>query len=303
VVSLSARFPGVLWSNTVVMSSIQTIPIVDRAIGRPRTTGAMTRAGTMELMVVEHDADRVRELVACGLSTFLVDWEHLGKDARQRGFDTEIRPATLEDLRRVSGVPDAVAWCRLNRFGPHTASEVEAAIGTGAHGLFLPMVTRPAEVQSFLGLVGGRAGVGILIETVEGLASVRQLASFPLDRVYFGLNDFAISRGGGPIFRAVLDGSVARAREAFAGTRFGFGGLSAVDGGYPVPCHRLLEEMARLQCDFCFLRRSFRRDLASRPAGAIVAGLETAWRGCLSRDSAAIERDHAALCGILCGLA
>jgi len=70
-----------------------------------------------------------------------------------------------------------------------------------------------------------------------------------------------------------------------------------------VPCHRLLEEMARLQCDFCFLRRSFRRDLASRPAGAIVAGLETAWRGCLSRDSAAIERDHAALCGILCGLA
>ena len=139
-----------------MMSGIQTIPIVDRAIGRPRTTGAMTRAGTMELMVVEHDADRVRELVACGLRTFLVDWEHLGKDARQRGFDTEIRPATLEDLRRVSGVPDAVAWCRLNRFGPHTASEVEAAIGTGAQGLFLPMVTRADEVQSFLGLVGGR---------------------------------------------------------------------------------------------------------------------------------------------------
>lgn len=285
------------------MSSIRSIPSVDRAVGRHRVTGSMTCAGTMELMVVEHDADRVRELVACGLRTFLVDWEHIGKDARQRGFDTEIRPATPEDLRRVSSVRDAIAWCRLNRFGPHTASEVEAAIGAGARGLFLPMVTQPAEVESFLELVGGRVGVGILIETVEALASARQLASFPLHRVYFGLNDYAISRGGGPIFHAVLDGSVARAREAFARTRFGFGGLTAVDSGYPVPCYRLLQEMARLQCDFCFLRRSFRRDLITRPAGAIVAGLETAWRGCLSRDPAAIERDHAALCGILRGLA
>lgn len=282
---------------------ISHIPIGEGTVARPRITGDMTRAATMELMVVEHHADRVRELVACGLRTFLVDWEHLGKDARQRGFDTEIRPATLDDLRRVADVPEAVAWCRLNRFGSHTASEVDAAIGAGAHGLFLPMVTRPAEVHSFLALVGGRAAAGILIETVEGLASARQLASLPLDRVYFGLNDFAISRGGGPIFRAVLDGSVACAREAFAGTPFGFGGLTAVDRGHPVPCHRLLEEMARLQCGFSFLRRSFRRDLATRPAGAIVAGLETAWRGCLSRDPAAIERDHAALCGIIRGLA
>jgi citrate lyase beta subunit len=93
------------------------------------------------------------------------------------------------------------------QFGPHTASEVEAAVGAGAEGVFLPMVTRPAEVARFVGLIAGRAGAGILVETVEALARVGELRSFPLDRVYFGLNDFAISRGGGSIFCAVLDGS------------------------------------------------------------------------------------------------
>lgn len=283
----SARVPGLFRSKTHLMIRI----------------GTQTLAGTMELLVFEHDAPRVRELVAAGVGAYMVDLECLGKDGRQLGFDTEIRPATLDDLRRVSEVPGAVPWCRVNRFGRQTASEVEAAIDAGARGLFLPMVTRPAEVESFVTLVGGRVAVAILVETVEALASVEDLAAFPVDRVYFGLNDFAISRGGGSIFKAVLDGSVARARAAFAGTRFGFGGLTAVDGGHPVPCRRLLEEMARLKCDFCFLRRTFRRDLVTRPAAAIVLGLEAAWRDCVSRDDATIERDRAALCAILCDLA
>jgi hypothetical protein len=262
-------------------------------------TGAQPAAGTMELVVFEHDAPRVRKLVAAGVGNYLIDLECLGKDARQLGFDTEIRPATLDDLERVSHVPGAFPWCRINRLGAQTPSEVERTIDAGARGLFLPMVTRPSEVESFLRMVGGRVGVAILVETVEALDLVDELATFPLDRVYFGLNDFAISRGGGSIFKAVFDGSVARAREAFAETRFGFGGLTAIDGGHPVPCRRLLEEMARLKCDFCFLRRTFRRDLASRTATSIVAGLDAAWRECLARDAAAIERDHAALCTIL----
>ena len=52
-----------------------------------------------------------------------------------------------------------------------------------------------------------------------------------------------------------------------------------------------------------WLRRSFRRDLATRPAAAIVSGLGEAWRDCVSRDAATVERDHAALCAILHDLA
>lgn len=256
----------------------------------------------MELMVFEHEAPRVRALRSSGIDTFLVDWECLGKDTRQEGFDTEIRPATRDELRDVCRVDGVHAWCRINRFGTHTPEEIEAALEAGACGLFLPMVTSPREVERFLALLGGRAEAAILLETVAALERGAELATLPIDRVYFGLNDFAISRGGGSIFRAVLDGSVARAREMFAGTRFGFGGLTAIDAGHPVPCRRLLEEMARLDCSFSFLRRSFRRDTVQRDVAETVAGIQAAWRECLARDPSAHARDRAALVEVLHGV-
>jgi hypothetical protein len=267
------------------------------------TIAAGVDPGTIELVVFDHDIPRVGALIGCGVRTFVVDWECLGKDVRQLGFDTDISPGTPAELAALAAMPDAEAWCRVNGLGPHTAGEIDAALAAGAHGLFLPMVKSPEDVECFLRLVAGRAATGILVETVEGLACVERLAAFPLDRVYFGLNDFAISRGSRSIFLAFVDGSVARAREAFADTCFGVGGLTAADAGRPVPCRRLLEEMARLRCDFSFLRRSFRRDLATRSVQSTVSGIKSAWRDCAARDAAAVARDHASLCAIVRGLA
>jgi hypothetical protein len=267
------------------------------------TTQAAVAADTIELVVLDHEIPRVNSLIECGVRTFLVDWESLGKDARQLGFDTEIRPATLADLAAVASVPEAEAWCRVNCLGPHTQDEIESAIAAGARGLFLPMVKGPGDVERFLRLIAGRTATGILIETIEALSCVERLASYPLDRVYFGLNDFAISRGSRSIFLAFIDGSVERARQAFTGARFGVGGLTAADAGHPVPCRRLLEEMARLRCDFTFLRRSFRRDLATRSVQSAVAGIRSAWRECIGRDPGAVARDHVNLCAIVRDLA
>jgi len=261
--------------------------------------GGATLPETIELVVVEHDTTRVRALAASGARTFLVDWEYRHKDARQQGFDTEIRPGTPADLSAVTAVPDVSAWCRINALHPGTLAEVDSAIAGGAAGIFLPMVVAPSEVERLLELVNDRASVGILVETVAALAAIRELATLPLDRVYFGLNDFAISRGGGSIFRALIDGSVEQAREAFAGTAFGVAGLTAPDGGCPIPCRRLIQEMARLDCTFSFLRRSFFRDLATRRADAMIAGIHDAWRESIARDAATVAGDHAALCEIV----
>jgi HpcH/HpaI aldolase/citrate lyase family len=269
----------------------------------PDRAEADTAASTIELMLFEHDATCALEFVEAGLRSFLVDWEHLGKDARQQGFDTEIRLGTVDELRAMCTVPDATVWCRINRFGPHTGSEIAAAIDAGADGVFLPMVTACAEVESLLRILDGQCEAGILVETTDALAHVEQLATFPLDRVYFGLNDFAISRGGGSIFRAVLDGSVERARIAFGSTRFGFGGLTAVDAGDPVPCRMLIEELARVRCDFTFLRRSFRRDLATRRLPDVLTGIRTAWHASVRRDLAIVAGDHLHLQRILSELA
>jgi hypothetical protein len=285
-----------------------TIGTEPSALGTEATFGpvigraAPVAAARLDLMVVEHDEERVRELAAAGATSFLVDWEVMGKDLRQQGFDTEIRPGTPADLAVVAGVPGVAAWCRINRFGPHTAAEVETAVAAGAAGVFLPMVRTAAEVEAFLRLLDRRAGAGILVETVAALDCARDLAKLPLDRVYFGLNDFAIDRGGGPIFRAVLDGSVARARAAFPDVEFGFGGLTAIEAGAPVPCRYLLEEMARLDCRFTLLRRSFRRDLATREPRAVIAGLHAAWRACRARSASTAFEDHERLSTLLATL-
>jgi hypothetical protein len=249
----------------------------------------------LELMLFERSPQSAREVLPFGIGSFMLDWEYLGKTERQHGFDTEVEPVGVAELAAVAAVPGVAAWCRINHDGPHTADEIEFAIGAGACGIFLPMVTEPGEVERFLRRVDGRCGVGILVETARALACVDDMAGLPLDRVYFGLNDFAICRGRGSIFGAVLDRSVERAREAFADTPFGFGGVTAIDAGSPVPCRRLIEEMARLDCRFSFLRRSYRRDVQRIGVPALVEGVRAYWRRCRARSRDDVDRDRRAL--------
>ena len=253
----------------------------------------------LELFLFENDAAEVRQAVKYGVQHFLVDWEAVGKEERQQGYDTEIRPGTLDDLAAIAAIPEAMAWCRINRFGPHTAKEIENSLKAGAGGIFLPMATSATEVEKFLQCVDSRCETGILMETVEAYAVAKDLAILPLERVYFGLNDFAISRGGGSIFRAVLDGSVERMRDVFSEKVFGFGGVTALEKGFPLPAKRFLEEMSRLDCGFSFLRRSFRRDTKGRDPRMVVDNIRDFWRRCRERDQDTVQRDRQTLEGIL----
>jgi hypothetical protein len=250
----------------------------------------------LDLVLFGLDADGARRALAAGIRSFIVDWEDRGKIERQRSFDTEVDPGTPEDLGRIAGIGADAVWCRLNAMGPWTPAEVDTAVARGASLLLLPMVRRAAEVERFLGLVAGRVRAGILVETDEAVRCAGDLARLPLDAVYVGLNDLAISRGYRSLFEAVLDGTVEAVRRAFPEVRFGFAGVTTVDRGHPVPCPMLLQEMERLGCGFSFLRRSFRRDVAGRDPGAEIARIHGCWAGLAARTPAERERDRAALC-------
>jgi hypothetical protein len=101
------------------------------------------------------------------------------------------------------------------------------------------------------------------VETIEAVQLAEELGRLPVTRVYVGLNDLAIARGSRHIFTAIADGTIDRLRPHFSAP-FGFGGLTIVGAGFPVPCRVLMAEMARLQCTFTFLRRSFIADIANR---------------------------------------
>jgi hypothetical protein len=147
------------------------------------------------------------------------------------------------------------------------------------------------EVAAVLGWGNGRCGVGILVETVDAVWQVEELARLPLSRVYVGLNDLAIERNAPNLFTALTDGTVERIQRS-CHVPFGFGGLTLPERGYPIPCRLLIGEMARLNCDFSFLRRSFYRDIRDRDLAVEVPRILEAIRQARLRSPEAIARDR-----------
>lgn len=234
----------------------------------------------------------IREAVAAGIQCILVDCEQAGKERRQASADTEINLNTVADLRRVRSCTDAVVICRINGYGPGTAEEVESVVAAGANEILLPMARSLGVVEAVMGQVNGRCKVGMLIETVAAVKLAGEFSRLPLARVYVGLNDLAIERRTPNIFSAVADGTVERVREHFRHIPFGFAGLTLPELGRPIPCRLLIGEMARLQCDFSFLRRSFHRDLEGRSMAADIPRIIAALRSACQRSADAVVRDR-----------
>ncbi len=251
---------------------------------------------TPELLLFTTNPAFARECLAAGIDAPMVDWETKGKHERQFRRDTEINSDGPADIQRLRNVPSARVACRINAFGPWTPDEVEIAVASGATDLFLPMVSRVAEVDRFLGMIGGRARAGILIETLPACLQAPALARFQLDAVYLGLNDLAIDRGSSSIFAPLCDGLALQVRQHFAQTRFGVGGLTLVDRGHPIPCRLLMAELQRLHCDFTFLRRSFKRDIAGRDIPQEIRRIRQCWTQLVARRPLDVERDHREFC-------
>lgn len=268
-------------------------PLLAPALRRPMRPLVSAR---FEFLLFATHSQFIQRAVAAGVDGVIVDWEFMGKQARQAGADTEINKHTLADLQRVRACTDAHVLCRINRVGPTTEEELELAIGAGADEILLPMVEGPREVELVLDLVRGRCGVGILVETIPALSALEDLGRLPLSRVYLGLNDLGIARKTPNIFTAVADGTLEEVRRHFRRIPFGFGGVTCPEAGFPIPCRLLIGELARLACDFTFLRRSFWADMRERDMTIEVPRIRAAIEQARYRPENAVVEDRCALC-------
>lgn len=251
----------------------------------------------INLFAFANSPARARAVVAAGAAGVVVDWERRGKGRRQAGADTQINADTPDDLARVRAAQAGVLLCRVNRWSPRAPAEIDLAIGLGADEILLPMVRRPEEVDAALEAVAGRCGLGILVETSDAVRRVDALVRRPLSRLYVGLNDLMIDRGGGPLFLALVDGTVDRvaAAAAGAGITFGVAGLTVPEGGRPVPCRLVQGALARAGASFTFLRRSFWADTAGRDLAVEVPRILASAAAAGRRSPAAVAADHAEL--------
>jgi 2-keto-3-deoxy-L-rhamnonate aldolase RhmA len=256
------------------------------------------QAPSFELFLFTSDIELATRAVGAGIDGIVIDWERNGKHARQHEADTEVSEDTVDDLRLVRAATPARILCRVNPLGDETADEIAAAAEAGANELLLPMVRDVSDVEQVLELSGGRIDVGILVETVEAVANVRELARLPLSRVFLGLNDLALQRGTASIFTAVADGTADDVRAAFD-TPFGVAGVTLPDAGDPISCRLLIGELARLECDFTFLRRSFRRDVVGRSLDIEVPRIREALLAASMRSLDEVHRDRAELVHVI----
>lgn len=232
-----------------------------------------------------------------GAAGVVVDWERRGKRRRQAGCDTQINADTPDDLAAVRAATDGRVVCRVNGWGPWTASEIDLAVTLGADEVLLPMVRRVEEVDAAVERVAGRCGLGILVETCDAVRRAEDLLLRPLSRVYLGMNDLMIDRGSGPLFAALVDGTADRLAElaAAAGIPFGLGGLTRPEGGHPVPCRLLAGELARLSVSFTFLRRSFHADTAGLDLGVEIPRIVSMIDDARRRGESEVDHDQVQL--------
>jgi 2-keto-3-deoxy-L-rhamnonate aldolase RhmA len=251
-------------------------------------------SGTFDLFVFSTDAAAIETAVGGGVAGVVVDWERVGKRHRQTGADTQIGEDTAEDLQRVRGLTSARILCRIDNTPDLLNAQVDAAIELGADEVLLPMVRSAAEVEALLARSDGRCGVGILVETQDAIDDLHAIAALPLARVYVGLNDLAIERGATNIFDALVDGTVDEIR-AHLDVPVGVAGLTLVDCGAPIPCLLLIGELARLDCSFSFLRRSYHADVRGRDARVEIRRLLDAIAAARRRSAEDVARDRSAL--------
>jgi hypothetical protein len=239
--------------------------------------------------------------VDAGAAGVVVDWERRGKRRRQAGADTQINTHTPDDLTRVRGATSGRVLCRVNRWGPWTPAEIDGAVARGADEVLVPMVRRADEVDGALRSAAGRCAVGILVETMEAARHVDELVRRPLSRVYVGLNDLMIDRGGRCLFSALVDGAVQRVRDAVGavGLPFGVAGLTVPEGGHPVPCRLLVAELARMDVSFTFLRRSFHADVVGRDVVVEIPRILTAVDAARRRSPAEVAAQRAELAAVV----
>lgn len=195
-----------------------------------------------------------------GVDRIWVDLETLGKEQRQKGFNSVKSHHTIEDIRVISPLlTKAEMLVRVNPINPESKKEIDEVIVAGADMIMLPMWKSPKEVLQFLKIVNGRVKTTLLLETKEAVDCVDEVLSLGVfDEIHIGLNDLHLSYGLNFMFELLSNGIVENLCRKFRqnGIPYGFGGIAKLGSGL-IPAEMIIKEHYRLGSTRAILSRSF----------------------------------------------
>lgn len=211
-------------------------------------------------MYITNDPVVAASAQAAGVERIFIDLEINGKEKRQGHLDTVISRHSMADVARVRTVLDtSELLVRVNPVFEDSREEINTVIESGADVVMLPYFKTRREVETFVGLVDGRAKVCLLCETKEAAAGIDDILEVDgIDQVHVGINDLCISFGHEFMFQEVANGTVEKLCASFKRARvsYGFGGLARLGAG-ALSAEYVLGEHYRLGSGNIILSRAF----------------------------------------------
>lgn len=194
------------------------------------------------------------------LEDIVVDLECLNKRERQFGTAFKTSKLDFDFLKNARKMWDRNVLCRINPENPDSYSEIIKTVEAGVNGIIFPMVKSNNELEKIYKRCNRKLKIYILCETRESLNLSPELLNVA-DCIYVGLNDLNLSYGNthNPL-KILKTDLISNFRKKIIGPEFGFGGVTKIGCGFPIPTTMLLQELSRLDSKLCFLRRSFYRD-------------------------------------------
>lgn len=189
-----------------------------------------------------------------------VDLEWRGKEKRQHNLNTVKSKHVPEDVSKIRGcISKAQLMVRVNPLYEGSRAEIDEVIRRGAELIMLPMFKTAEDAARFVEMVGGRAKVMLLVETMEAERNLSKIVRTPgIDEIHIGLNDLHLAHKMSFMFELLADGHVDALCSVIRGSGipYGFGGIAKLDGGM-LPARHILAEHYRLGSSMAILSRSF----------------------------------------------
>lgn len=214
----------------------------------------------LKLMYITNDENVALIAEKSGVDRIWIDLETLGKEQRQKKYDSVKSHHSIADIRRIRPLlTTSELQVRVNPWHDGSVEEINAVIEAGAQRIMLPMWESAQTVRKFIDIIDGRTKNILLLETKGAEESLDEVLTIDgINEIHIGLNDLHIQYGMSFMFELLANGRVEKLCNKIKSARipYGFGGIARLGFG-DVPAELVISEHYRLGSSMAILSRSF----------------------------------------------